>query len=59
MAAPESVPPAVRFPTELTTALMADAFRVADRVGQFLADLGLWGDVEKPLALPMKSLLHL
>jgi hypothetical protein len=59
MALPESVPPAVHFPHELTTALMADAFRGADRVGQFLADLGLWGDTKKPLALPLRFLLHL
>jgi hypothetical protein len=39
MAANQSLPPAVDFPTELTTAVMADAARDADHVGQFLANL--------------------
>jgi hypothetical protein len=59
MAAPESEPTATHLPPELTTAVMADAARDADRVGQFLADLGLRGDAKKPLALPERFLLYL
>ena len=58
MAAKHSSPTVADFPSELTTAVMADAARDADRVGRFLADLGLRGSPEKPRVLPERFLLH-
>jgi hypothetical protein len=59
MAAKRSSPTLADFPSDLTTAVMADAARDADRVGRFLAERGIRGSPEKPLVLPERLLLHM
>jgi hypothetical protein len=59
MATNQSLPTVADFPPELTTAVMADAARDADRVGQFLVALGLRLDPKTPLPLPARFLRYL
>jgi hypothetical protein len=59
MAAKQSVATVADFPAELITAVLADAARDADRVGQFLIALGLRLDPKTPLPLPERFLLQL
>jgi hypothetical protein len=58
--ADDSTPPSFStFALEIASAMIANAPRAADRVGQFLAYLGLRGNPKKPIGLPERFLIHL
>jgi hypothetical protein len=59
MATDSKVPPSSDLALDIATVVARDAYRDADRVGLFLAHLGMKGTPEKPLALPPSFLLRL